>query len=116
MAVKKIEEVYLYYTDLPGTVEKNITALIALDKSSIPFTKMFYNESADFDALINSLNTWWQYPYANLSPLTMDSFPFVVYTEVHDDIPARMSPVKYVSGQEALMFYTGGGDFALVRQ
>jgi hypothetical protein len=110
MAVKKIEEVYLYYTDLPGTVEKNITALIALDKSSIPFTKMFYNESADFDALINSLNTWWQYPYANLSPLTMDSFPFVVYTEVHDDIPARMSPVKYVSGQEAIEqfidFYT----------
>ena len=102
MAVKKIEEVYLYYTDLPGMVEKNLTALIALDKAGIPFTKMFYGETADFDALINSLNTWWTCPHVNLPPLTIDSFPFLVYTEVHDDIPARMSPVKYVSSQEAI--------------
>jgi len=100
MAIKKIEEVYLYYTDLSGTVEKNLTTLVALDKASIPFTKMFYGETADFDALISSLNTWWAYSHVNLPSLTIDSFPFLVYTEVHDDIPARMSPVKYASGEQ----------------
>lgn len=102
MAIKKIEEVYLYYTDLPGTVEQNLTTLIALDKARIPFTKMFYAETADFDALLSSLNTWWKIPHVNLPPLTIDSFPFIVYTEVRKDLPARMSPVKYVSGQEEI--------------
>ena len=106
MAVKKIEEVYLYHTDIPGTLEQNMVALIALDKASVPFTKMFYQSNTDFDELLGPLNTWWTHPKINLPSLSVDSFPFVVYTEVHDDIPARLSPVKYVSGLEAIKNFT----------
>jgi hypothetical protein len=102
MAIKKIEEVYLYYTDLPGMVEKNFNAAIALDKANISFQRMQYGIGADLDELLKALNTWWKQPYVTLPPLSIDSFPFIVYTEVHDDIPARLSPVKFVEGLDAI--------------
>lgn len=100
MAIKKIEEVYLYYSDARGSAEENIGAVAFLERTDIPFTKLFYNSQTNFDDLFSALNGWWSRPDINLPPI--NSFPFITYVEVHDDIPARMSPVKYVFGLEEI--------------
>ena len=100
MAIQKIEEVYLYYSDAKGGAEENIGAVAFLERTDVPFTKMFYNSGTDFNDFFSSINTWWTRPDINLPPLT--TFPFITYVEVHDDIPARLSPVKYVAGLEEI--------------
>lgn len=93
MAIKKIEEVYLYVSEVVNNSAENIQALAFMDHSDIPFTKMMYNDSAAIPDVLAALNTWWQ---DRLPPL--ESFPFITYVEVHDDIPARHSPVQYLQG------------------
>jgi hypothetical protein len=100
MAIVKLEEIYLYYSDARGSAEENIGAVAFLERTNIPFTKLFYNEASDFESLFNALNGWWSRPDINLPPI--DSFPFITYVEVHDDILARFSPVKYVFGLEEI--------------
>lgn len=93
MAVVKIEEIYLYISDgVPNAVE-NIQAAAFMDHAGIPFTRMKYNDSSEHANVLEPLNTWWA---DRLPPI--DSFPFLTYVEVHDNIPARYSPVLYLKG------------------
>lgn len=98
MAIVKIEEVFLYTSEYVGDAIQNIQANAFMEKSGVPYTKLFYNELNQSNEVLNTVNTWFARPDVNLPPL--ETYPFIVYTEVHDDIPARYSPVKYVSGKE----------------
>jgi hypothetical protein len=100
MAIVKLEEIYLYYSDARGSVEENIGAVAFLERNDFTFSIMFYNNDSDFENLFTALNSWWSRPDINLPPI--DSFPFITYVEVRDDIPARLSPVKYVFGLEEI--------------
>ena len=100
MAVVKIEEVYLYTSEASANAAENIQAKAFMDHSTIPFTNLFYNDQTQLEEVLSSINTWWTRPDINLPPIT--EFPFITYTEVHDDIPARFSPVKYLAGIEAI--------------
>lgn len=93
MAIKKIEEVYLYVSEVVENSAENIQALAFMDHSNIPFIRMMYNDASAHPEALGALNSWWK---DRLPPL--ENFPFITYVEVHDDIPARLSPVQYLQG------------------
>lgn len=95
MALVKIEEVFLYVATTENPAE-NLEAVAFMDHSNIPYVKLQYNDSEQLPNVLAAVNTWWDRPDVNLPPLT--GFPFLVYTEVHDNILARHSPVKYLAG------------------
>lgn len=93
MAIVKIEEVYLYVSEVVANSAENIEAMAFMDHSTVPFVKMMYNDPAQHPQVFEPINSWWA---DRLPPV--ETFPFVTYVEVHDDIPARFSPVKYLKG------------------
>ena len=97
MAVIKTEEIFLYVSEAVSNPAENIQAITFMEQGNIPFVKLMYNDPTAHEQNFAALNSWWK---DRLPPV--DSFPFLVYTEVHDDIPARMSPVKYLKGLDAI--------------
>lgn len=97
MAIIKLEEVYLYSSEIVDNPQENIQAIAFMENSGVPFVKMMYNDPNQHPEALAALNSWWA---GKLPPLT--GFPFVTYVEVHDDIPARYSPVKYAAGLEEI--------------
>lgn len=95
MAIQKIEEIMLYVSELSPNAAENIQAVAFMDHSEIPYTRMMYNDASQHDSIFSSVNSWWQHN-TNVTPVA--TFPFLTYVEVHDDIPARMSPVKNLQG------------------
>lgn len=101
MSVIKIEEVYLYVSEVVENSAENIQAVAFMDHAGLPFTIMRYNDISQHPYVFEPINSWWvNHPTAPLPAI--DSFPFVTYVEVHDDIPARFSPVKYLKGIDAI--------------
>lgn len=104
MAIQKLEEVYLYVApDEAGSTE-NLEANAFMDHSGIEYTRLYYADPSQHESVINAVNSWWT--NRDIDPLEpVTKFPFIVYTEVHDDIPARLSPVKYIQGLEGIKSY-----------
>lgn len=101
MALVKIEEIYLYVSEVVPNAAENIQATAFMDHSGIPFVRMMYNDASQHPEALAALNSWWtNHPTHPMPPV--ESFPFVTYVEVHDDIPARLSPVKYLAGIEEI--------------
>lgn len=98
MAIVKIEEVYLYTTQQGYDQAEMIQAKAVMDHSGIPYIHLNYNDAQQTQEVLDSVNTWWTGPPLSLP--AVDKYPFVVYTELHDDIPSRQSPVKYKKGIE----------------
>lgn len=86
MAITKIEEVYLY-TTLDHTHAECYGMKKWLDDNNIQYTNLHYPAEIK-DEVFAPLNTWWD-------GVTFTDFPILIYTEVHDDIPASRSPRKY---------------------
>lgn len=102
MAIKKIEEIFLYVSDgAPNTIE-NIEAMAFMTHSGITHKRLFYNDASQHEEVLRALNSWWcnRDDEHKLPPVT--KFPFLIYTEVRDDVPARYSPVKYLEGLEEI--------------
>ena len=97
MTIKKIEEVYLYVSEAAGTAAESIEAIAFMENSGVPFIKLMYNDAAQLPAILSVMNGWW---VDRLPPL--ETFPFVTYVEVHDNIPARASPIQYLEGIEKI--------------
>ena len=96
MALVKIEEVYLYTAEGVDDQAEMIRAKAFMDSSGIPYIHLSYNDINVTQEVLTNINTWWERPDINLPPI--EHYPFITYTEVHDDIPARYSPVKYKQG------------------
>ena len=93
MAVVKIEELFLYVSEVVPNSAENIQAMAFMDRAGLPYTKLAYNDASQHESVLAPLNSWWA---DRLPPV--DSFPLLTYVEVHDDRPARMSPVMYLKG------------------
>jgi hypothetical protein len=111
MSIQKIEEVYLYFSDVTGDAAENTAAVAFMDHSGIPFTRLMYNDISQCQEVLNAVNTWWADDraigdnlYAPALP-ALTKYPFLVYTEVHNDVPARYSPVRYASGLAAIQAF-----------
>jgi hypothetical protein len=103
MSIIKIEEVYLYTTDADFNQAEMINSKAFMDNSGIEHTNLYYNDKEQLQEVLTSLNTWWTTPINTLPPAT--KFPLLTYVEVHDDIPARFSPVKYKQGLEEIQSF-----------
>lgn len=93
MAIVKIEELYLYVSEVVPNAAENVQAMAFMDHSGLPYVKMMYNDASQHPDVLAPLNSWWA---DRLPPV--DGFPFLTYVEVHDNVPARLSPVKYLKG------------------
>jgi hypothetical protein len=100
MAIQKLEEIYLYVSEVAENPAENIQAHAFMDHSGLPYTRLFYNDASQHPEVLSAVNSWFTAPQNQLPPVT--KFPFLVYTEVHDDIPARSSPVRYLEGIDAI--------------
>lgn len=96
MAIVRIEEVYLYATQYGDNAVENIEASAFMDHSGIEYTRLWYNDPAQHPDVLSSITSWVTSPGSGCEPVT--KFPFLVYTEVHDDRPARSSPIKRLQG------------------
>lgn len=104
MSVVKLEEVYLYVTDAGDNPAENIQAQAFMENSGIPYTRMYYNNMEQVSEVLKAMNGWWNRPEIpeNMRMPDIEKMPYVVYTEVHDDIPARLSPLRYLAGIDAI--------------
>jgi len=99
MSIVKIEEVFLYTSTTVDNAIENLEAMAAMDHSGIPYIPLIYNDPQQNQLVFDSVNTWWN----QMNPLPpVESFPFVVYTEVMDNLPARQSPVRYKAGIQGI--------------
>lgn len=98
MAVVKIEEVYLYTSEAAGNPAENIQAAAFMERCGVPYMSLMYNDASQHPQVFAALNSWWK----DKGLPDVSTFPLVTYVEVHDDIPARYSPVKYLVGAEEI--------------
>lgn len=96
MAIVRIEEIYLYVTQYGDNAAENIEASAFMDHSGLEYTRLWYNDPAQHEEVLNAITSWVTSPASGCQPVT--KFPFLVYTEVHDDRPARSSPIKVLQG------------------
>jgi hypothetical protein len=89
MAIIKIDDIYLY-TDIQeenNEQTESVNARAFMDSLGINYTNLNYSDTFQHDLNFIALSTWifidGQYE--------IKSFPFVIYTEIHDDL----SPANY---------------------
>lgn len=83
----KITSVYLHTSNDPDSD----AAKEWLDANEVPFTLLHYGNEEQHPLVFEALNGWFN--------TNFDSFPIVVYDEIHDDKPSERS---YIYGLEAL--------------
>lgn len=83
----KIANIYLY----ASTNSDSEAAKEWLDANEIPYTYLRYADEGQHSYVFHALNSWFN--------TKLDSFPIVVFDEIHDDRPSFKS---YIAGLEAL--------------
>jgi len=104
MAITKIEQIYLY-TDQDYNVESrsedtdSAKAIAWFAEQGIAdFVNLNYGDASVHQDCFDPLNSW------AFIGKTEDiaAFPFVYYTEVHDDLPANSMPMVLLYGLDAI--------------
>jgi hypothetical protein len=122
MAIVKIEQIHLYTDQVfiaqpesqppeavePITVNASVVADIDSDSAKAiawfaeqgitDFTHLNYGDPAAHADCFAPLNTW---PFLGKTE-DIAAFPFVYYTEVHDDLPANNMPMVLLYGLDAI--------------
>lgn len=107
MAIVKIEQIHLYTgqvfdveTKLPVVADSDSAKAIAwfAEQGITDFTHLNYGDPTVHADCFAPLNTW------SFLGKTEDiaAFPFVYYTEVHDDLPANNMPMVLLYGLDAI--------------
>jgi hypothetical protein len=102
MAIIKLEEICLYTSDIGTNAAEMVQAQAFMDHSGIPYTRLMYNNQQQHDDVIKIVNTWWTGDRTAKPMPPVTDYPFLTYTEVHDDIAARFSPITYLQGIDAI--------------
>lgn len=120
MAIVKIEQIYLYtdqvfptatvpaasdYTgvediEAPAPADSDSAKAIAwfAEQGITDFVNLNYADPASHPDCLAALNTW---PFLGKTE-DIAAFPFVYYTEVHDDLPANNMPMVLLYGLDAI--------------
>ena len=100
MAITKIEQIYLYTDQVPDAENTDSTKAIAwfAEQGITDFVNLNYADASVHQDCFTPLNTW------SFIGKTEDiaAFPFVYYTEVHDDLPANSMPMVLLYGLDAI--------------
>lgn len=118
MAIVRIEQIYLY-TDqrFEPIIERAVDgSIVSVSHSTDPDTdsakaiqwladngitdyiNLNYGDPEVHQACFDPLNTW---QFVNKTA-NISSFPFMYYTEVHDDLPANQMPLVLLYGLEEI--------------
>ena len=95
MALIKIDDVFLY-TGLSETATDSYNAKKWIDEQGIKYEFMHYGDEIQHAELFAALSTWWPDQPA------ITAFPFIVYTEIHDDLSPRNYPKVCIRGLAAI--------------
>jgi len=107
MAITKIEQIYLY-TD--QVYDPETRTLVSTDTDSAraiawfaaqgitDYINLNYGDATTHQDCFNPLNTW---AFIGKEQ-DIAAFPFVYYTEVHDDLPANSMPMVLLYGLAAI--------------
>ena len=95
MALTKIDDIFLY-TGLTASASASYEAKTWLDSQNIPYEFMHYAVPSEHQALFTALNTWWPDQHV------FTDFPFVIYTEIHDDLSPRNYPKICLMGLDEI--------------
>ena len=100
MAIQKIDSIYLYtgMTWAPDETGSSVEARDHMDSLGIPYMHMNYADPEQHEAALSPLRDWAMVGM----PDSLDEFPFVVYTEVHDDIDTEFQPKVIIYGLDAI--------------
>lgn len=100
MSITKIDDIYLY-TDLdwtPDQIGESVDAKSYMDTTGINYIHLNYADPAQHHDAISPLNSW---GFSDGSH-TIDKFPFIIYTEIHDDLSPSAYPRVLLYGLEAI--------------
>ena len=96
MALTKIDDIFLY-TGFNESATTSYQAKKWLDAQNIKYEFMHYGAEDEHQMLFDSLNTWWPDKHV------FTDFPFVIYTEVHDDLSPRNYPKVCLMGLDNIV-------------
>lgn len=94
MAIIKLEEVTLYTDSVLGNFAENIKADAFFERQGIPYRRVIFNSKEYAEDVLARLNK----EHAEHNSEILTKLPVLTYVEVHDDIPARLSPVRCLEG------------------
>jgi hypothetical protein len=102
MALQKIDDIFLY-TDLnwdPKEQSDSVEAKKWMDSLGIKYEHLNYADKREHDKNVHAPLRTWMFTRGRHS---FGSFPFVIYTEVHDDLsPARYPRVLHFGLEEII--------------
>jgi hypothetical protein len=96
MTIVKLEEVTLYTDSVFDNAAENIKAEAFFERCGVPHRRVCFGDKEHAKNVLDELNQGYSRYDKNFVPLT--KLPLLQYVEVHDDIPARLSPVKFLEG------------------
>lgn len=94
--IKGIKDVYLYTGSVQKTSAQSTAAKEWLETNGVAFTHLHYADKDAHKEIFSAVMTWWQNKYV------INAFPFLIYTEVHDDIEEALSPRVLLQGLGAI--------------
>jgi hypothetical protein len=106
MSLIRIEQIYLYTDqayDEDGLTDPNTDSAKAIqwlqDNSIIDYTHLNYADPQYHPDCFAPLNTWY---FSNRPNHTLTAFPFLYYTEVHDNLPVNQMPMVLLDGLDEI--------------
>lgn len=106
MSLVRIDDIQLYtnFNWDNGVVEKPgfecMTAYNFLNENGVVYEHMNYGGDSDFPGSLPALSTW---TFAGDRQITFETYPFVIYTEVHDDLSPSQYPKVLLYGNDEII-------------
>ena len=100
MSIQKIDDVYLY-TDLalePDEKSASFEAKAYMDSLNINYIHMNYYHPDQHEPALSPLRTW----QFSRGQHDLPCFPFVIYTEIHDDLSPAFYPRVLLFGMDEI--------------
>ncbi len=108
----KIDDIHLYTCDaITPNTECAAAVQYFADNSVIDYTLLNYADPTQHADCLAPINTWWH----NGEP-EVTGFPFVIYTEIHDNLPPSRYPLVAIQGLDNITNSTFAEIYQLGRE
>lgn len=98
MTLKLIDDIFLYTSNKAENLLSSLELISWIDHTNILYTSLQYPNLG----ILEPLNTWWVEDIdTGITQEPLVDFPFVVYTEIHEDHNIKFK--KYIFGKENII-------------
>jgi hypothetical protein len=87
-----ITNIYLYTKDVFNEKSSCFKAKKFLDDNQISYVNLNYPDSSQHEELLSAVSSWWR------GEIEVKAFPFLHYTEVHEDLDPSQYPIEILRG------------------